>query len=330
MSGTMAGRRSGKRTLAEAMDEDTFAKRSRHEQEDQPRRVASCSQIRTSKFFATASIPSPGGRRVPDDVSDTESVAGPSTLCLLREGKENVPCTDEDDIGEISDDEEPNPVTQEDGYMSPSSTFSKWDSPELSSPTRPRASRVGGSLSDDDDFDADVLSSPPSAARRPKSQATPTRSVGRVLVHATPTRRDRDAKAKENGVPGPDLRDVFEDWDEGTSDIDEGGDDSIGSMASSSDPVTPAGSQQPDGQCVDDIFDEVTPDYEDYEEIESQAAAARTERVANGWREKWSCASRASGTQSAVRRSSSDYIDGCANSHVEGGLTATRRNHGHA
>lgn len=329
MPGTTAGRRSGKRTLAEAMDEDAFAKRSRREHEEQPRRTASCSQIRTSKFFATATVPSQDDKRVVDDVSDTESVAGPSTLCLLREGKENIPCTDEDDIGEISDEEEPNPVTQEDGYMSPLSPFSKWDSPELSSPTRPRTYRVGESLSDDDDFGADILSSPPSAARRPKSQATPSRPAGRVLVLATPTRPDRDTKAKENGAPGPDLRDIFEDWDDRTSDIDEGGDDSMCSMASSSDPVTPAGSQLPAGQCVDDIFDEVTPDYE---EIENQAAAARTERVANGWWEKWSCAGNAPGGQLPVCCSPRQGMMAVLTADLlaEGGNATTRRNYDHS
>ncbi|KAJ3544540.1 hypothetical protein NM688_g5730 [Phlebia brevispora] len=286
-TGTVAGRSSGKRTLAELMDEDVLAKRKKRNEEDELRRSPSHTSIATSRFFRVPPTTAEKVTDVSNDVSDTESVAGPSTLALMKQGKENVPCLD-DDCGEISE-EDPDPVTQEEGYMSPSPSYSKWDSPEMSSPTRPRIYGAGNSLSDDDDFDADILSSPPSAARRPKSQGTPSRSPGRILVHGTPTcpKRIRDV-APEN-APGPDLRAMFEDWEEGTSDIDEGGEDSMGSMASSSGPVTPVCAGQPAGRCVDDIFDEVTPDDE---EIETQAVTARNERVANGWWEKWACSSR--------------------------------------
>ena len=284
--------------MAELMDEDVQAKRKKRD-EEASRCTPSRAPISSSKFFrAHPTTAEKKGKGVANDVSDTESVAGPSTLMLMRRGKENVPCA-EDDCGEISE-EDPDPVTQEDGYMSPSPSFSKWDSPELSSPARPRIYRAGDSLSDDDDFDAEILSSPPSAARHPTSRHSPRqRSPGRILVHGTPPTLERKRKVGRDCAPGPDLRDMFEVWDDGTSDIDEDGDDSIGTMASSSGPVTPAETAQPAGQCVDDIFDEVTGDDE---EIERRAVTARNERVANGWWEKWACNASTPPNRPSVRR----------------------------
>ena len=296
----MAGRRSGKRTLTEVMDEDVSAKRRRSEEEDRSRRPRTPKVA--SKFFKSGPVSTQKAKTAVDDVSDTESVAGPSTLRMLREEKENQPCVDEDDSGEISEDGDPDPVTQEDGYMSPSPSCSKWDSPELSSPTRPKTYRAGEGFSDDDDCDAEILSSPPSAGRRTRTRETPRRSVGRVLVHGTPTRLDHPAEGADKSAPGPDLRGIFEDWGDYTSDIDddEGDDDSMGSVVSSSGPVTPACSgQQPAGQRVEDILNEVTPDDE---EIETQATAARNERVANGWWEKWARSGQAAAGRSSVRR----------------------------
>jgi hypothetical protein len=302
----IVGQASGKRTLAEVMDHDMMFKRQKRKDLDVSSIPSDHVPASTrSKFFSALSSGQSRGQHVPHDGGggpDTDSVAGPSGLGPLAHNKENIPCiapVDELDEGEISVDEGADPVTQEDGYMSPGPSFSRWDSPDLSSPLRPgsRASKwpTQDVEEDDDISDADVLSSPIGVAQkrgrvasRTRMSPSPSPSAGNVLVHGTPT---RIAKRGDAGGParlGPDLRDIFENWSDGTSDIDEGGEESLESMeslASSSEPVTPEGSTQ-HVVCVDDSYDDMT---DDIEEIERQALATRNARVANGWWERWAC-----------------------------------------
>ncbi|KAI0346411.1 hypothetical protein BDW22DRAFT_754748 [Trametopsis cervina] len=301
---TVAGRSSGKRTLAELVDEDIAAKRKRRE-EREPRDVPTqrVQPGATSRYFADASIRTPTGGHVVDqqDISDEEPVAGPSQLDRHRFNKENVPCRVDsaiellsDDSGEISlEEDEDDLVTQEDGYLSPSPSIRGWDSPEVSSPMRPggRVSRHRRTFSDDD-FGADVLSSPPSTARhvnyfaRKAKSRTPSLSPsrGHVLVQGTPTPSKKFKAARRAQAAGPDLRDIFEDWDERTSEIDEDYEDSMESTPSSGVPETPDSSTQTPNVCVDDLSDELILDEE---EIHEQAAVVREAKVANGWWERW-------------------------------------------
>ncbi|PSS36962.1 hypothetical protein PHLCEN_2v1178 [Hermanssonia centrifuga] len=275
----IAGRSSGKRTLADLMEEDMSAKRKKHN--DKKRPTDRTLTTATSKFFSGTSLSIAKDKPVRNVSLD---IAGPSRLQHFSKGKENICSFDEDDVDEISMDEDPDPVSQEEGYISPSSSSFRWESPELSSPLRPGSSSFRLAVGAvDDDFEADILSSPLAAGTRRQQSRRPQSCVtGRVLVHGTPQR----SRVKDEGAPGPDLRDIFEDWNDLTSEIDECCEDSMESLESSSGPVTPVSSSQPAGQCVDDIFDEVTPDDE---EIEQQAVAARNESVASGWWQKWSC-----------------------------------------
>ena len=300
----MAGRSSGKRTLAELLDHDIASKRRKRVERDlqdaSPQRVHH--KIPSKYFSCASSSAEKSGRGVGQQhVSDEASVAGPSRLDRHVYNKENVPCgldsaieQPPEDSGEISLDEEPDPVTQEDGYLSPSPSICGWDSPEVSSPVRPgsRMSRPNQAFSDDE-FGTDILSSPTGPAKHVKPSARKSRSrtptkpspSGKVLVHGTPTPSKKSRTVHRTYGTGPDLRDIFEDWeDDLTSEIDEWGDDSIESAQSSGGPVTPESLTQIPNICEDDLSDEVILDDE---EIHEQESIARNAKVANGWWERW-------------------------------------------
>ncbi|KAH9946917.1 hypothetical protein B0H21DRAFT_692939 [Amylocystis lapponica] len=265
------------------MDQDIAVKRKKQEDMDKD---TSPARITSSRFFcgAAASQPPRSRGRACED-GDGCAPAGPSRLAYPEAEKENVPCPEDDDIFM----EGPSPVTQEDGYLSPSSSLRQWDSFELSSPARPGAARRDV---EDDGFGADVLSSPPVArpkARRLTREASGGGSAdaagsGRVLVRGSPARPAREVQ--EPGGLGPDLRDVFEDWDwdDVTSDIE--CPSAARSATSSPGPVTPDDSlEQIEGDvviCAGEDAEEVVEDV-----MDAQAAAARNERVANGWWEQW-------------------------------------------
>jgi hypothetical protein len=311
----------------ELLDQDIAAKRQKRE--DRELRDVSSQRVQhktTSRYFVRASSTA---QEVHDVglhvVSDENPVAGPSSLDRHEVNKENVPYRSDkahkqtsNESGEISlEEEEPDPVTQEDGYLSPSPSICGWDSPEVSSPLRSgsRISRPSYGLSDDE-FGADILSSPPATVRRivcsvKKARSrTPTLSpsTGRVLVQSTPTsskRRKRKSIHRLHAA-GPDLRDIFEDWGELTSEIDECDEDSLESTQSSGGPVTPESATQVPSVCVDDPSDEVICDDE---EIHEQEAIVRDARVANGWWERWACRSAAAAMPYSVRVSSCATID---------------------
>lgn len=171
----VVGKASGKRTLADAMDEDVRCKKPR---------ASEPGQLTVSKFFA-----SPRRKSLP-----TSPVAGPSRL---RGEKENIPIADdvdddysvmvqgnvepqmELDVDEILTAQE-HIVDQEEGYISPTPSQSH-DTDDLSSPVRPSASR-SASL-DDNDFGADPISSP--VAPRPmQSRSFPAQ---RLFLDVTPS-----------------------------------------------------------------------------------------------------------------------------------------------
>ncbi|OCH88417.1 hypothetical protein OBBRIDRAFT_88891 [Obba rivulosa] len=282
----VVGRSSGKRTLAEVMDQDLAAKRKKYEPSDRAGQPAAHTH---SKFFCTA-LPSPGVPPTPAKFMD-DPVAGPSRLSLPDEDKENHPFVDKNDNIPM---EESGPVHQEDGYVSPSPSMTRWDTPDVSSPLRAGSNKG-------DDFDADVLSSPPLARSRAKTllrESSGRRSleafgVGRGLFRDLPAQAERGSNAAEDRGLGPDLRETLEewDWDELTSEA--GGSDtshcSDESAPSSAGVITPDVSGEFDPNQV--VIRNAAADEEDVDELEddwgAQTTAARNERVANGWWEKW-------------------------------------------
>ncbi|KAL6299226.1 hypothetical protein BKA93DRAFT_611929 [Sparassis latifolia] len=283
-----AGRSSGKRTLAEVMEQDMAVKRKKQEEYSNP-----ASRPISSKFFCRAT-PSPQSKNKNASHKKLFPEAGPSRLVYDVEDKENEPVLDDDDI--LMDD--PDPVQQEDGYISPSPSLTRLDTPELSSPLRPTgASRPYGD-NEDDDFGADILSSPPvvrSRARRFSCDTGDGRgrtdAVGAGLVRNTPSLRDGQEALGRPVDSGPDLRDTFGewDWDDVTSEIEcsDASLRSVRSGASSPGPVTPDDSaelvREKAALCGEDMVD--VDDLEDV--IDSQEIAARNETVALGWWEKW-------------------------------------------
>ncbi|KAG6856585.1 hypothetical protein H0H87_002791 [Tephrocybe sp. NHM501043] len=218
---TAVGKESGKRTLAEVMEHDIAEKRRQK-----------------SKFF---DAPTPVSMNFPKS-EHQNPVAGPSRE---RGNKENVHhiISEDEDCDNVSivtrgnvdeememDLEDPMlyvTVTQEDGYLSPTSSCSG-EMQDLSSPARlERTSNAQFTpRSKDLEFGADVVSSPPSAAnRRRESNSLPypilrTRSLdlpqSRTLLHHPSG--DRQITSISLSFHGPDLRDIFADGH--SSDID--------------------------------------------------------------------------------------------------------------
>lgn len=289
----VAGRASGKRTLAEVMDQEVAAKKKRRDSLDDKSKA---SMAVSSKFFRNTSSSDPKSKHQPAMVLEAQEaapIAGSSRLPSLEGEKENIASVDEDDeVADFSEEEEVDPVAQEEGYMSPTESFRRSDTPELSSPVRPRKF-LSKPSEEDDDFGADLLSSPP-VRRQSRRRADEDRRLLRalqspghddcgpsmVLVVSTPPRSPAD----RTGAPGPDLRDVFEDWNDLTSEIDECCDEWLESAASSHGPITPEDSREFGMVDVADMEDEIMPDEE---EIEMRAVTVRNERVANGWWEKY-------------------------------------------
>ncbi|KAI0370578.1 hypothetical protein BV20DRAFT_1035799 [Pilatotrama ljubarskyi] len=93
-----------------------------------------------------------------------------------------------------ADEDPPDAVEQEDGYASPAPSLAQWDSPDISSPVRPGRRSGGGAKAwedGEDDFDADVLSSPPLHYHR--THQVPSRtgsgsSSGTVTIERAVTR----------------------------------------------------------------------------------------------------------------------------------------------
>lgn len=259
----LTGKASGKRTLAEVMEQDMSRKK-------KPRQGYSPLRTTESKFFPLASASGVRRRH-----SDGAGVCEGSQLG--RRDKENIGIPtqafddDEDDSSELSlrvsfggngDDimefnltEFPDAVEQEDGYISPSPTYSK-ETDDLPSPPPAKLSRsetasgmpptgyIPSDEEDEDDnsFGADVVSSPVSV-RRPlatfrtrihsvetptRASAASTRGVGNVLVGPTPTPGDRTAAyAEMDEIPsptlyrGPDLRSMLDDDDIAEDELEE-------------------------------------------------------------------------------------------------------------
>ena len=189
-----------------------------------------------------------------DDVDEVAQTSEPdldgSDLSLKAQ------CDHDTDM-DLNEDEFPDAVEQEDGYISPTPSCSK-DLQDLSSPLQPGQTPahrkwksdqhllVDGSAmirSDEDAyFGVEAVSSPVSAVKRHVSpfvgrgliQDTPTKqntnhddvdeSGGRILVHPTPSPTKVQSPTDEIPSPilyyGPDLRDAFSLATDGATDLD--------------------------------------------------------------------------------------------------------------
>jgi exonuclease-1 len=270
----VVGNASGKRTLADAMDQDLAVKKKQREQSPTPKKPEGLTE---SRFFGAK--PSIGTPNHEEEL--VAPIAGPSRVRnFLEDDKENVPMSDEDldFIMDIPED----PVTQEDGYLSPTPSFSRLDTPELSSPLRPGVRRKRETDDGFDDFDAEALSSPEASRqaprRHPRSIERLEWSRGKVLVRDTPLISGHSAGADETITKdGPDLRDILD--DDMTSEIDCFDEDTLDPTP----PITPDGSVQIEvAPGVDEDIDDL-----EHEELEAVSIVTRTEIVANGWWEKW-------------------------------------------
>jgi hypothetical protein len=190
------------------MHDDLAIKRKKLLEYDQRENIASPVQ---SRFFGNNATPGPsrvGSTPKDDGVLVTQEV---------------VLVADSDDAEEVEDtgatDEEPDQVSQEDGYLSPASSLKRLSTPDVSSPPRPlEASRVFCRDSSTRDFAVDILSSPES--RKPvvplRSQSLSRRdgkTVGRILVPDTPRK-----SGPVNSADGADAEvlcgpDLFDDAD---------------------------------------------------------------------------------------------------------------------
>lgn len=207
-----AGKDSGKRTLVDAMDDDIAAKRARK------------APAVVSKFF--------GG--------DAHGIAdSPVATKHFHDGKENcivdvIAIDDEDGLEGLGTnckaEEVPDPVTQEDGYISPSSNVSRNITPDLSSPDYHHRSRRTSHDSDelqDTTYDMedifDILSSPvlstvPRIQNAMRTQEILSQDIQEerkthILVRdsSEPEARNFGEEAEDNVFLGPDLQFNFED-----------------------------------------------------------------------------------------------------------------------
>lgn len=300
-SKTGIGRASGKRTLSGVMDEDIAMKRARQGR-------AESTSPRTghaiSRFFGAGPT-----SRSPVVISDDELITATEQSCHEDqiEDEENISCIDNDD--DADDDilmEEPDPVIQEDGYMTPSPSLSRRETPDLSSPHQLNSSVAKVSeMEATDDFGAEILSSPLSSksdpsrtmARLKSAQVSRRRTLdtdgnGRILVRGSPSLSENDQEGLEQRHSGPDLRNILWNEDIDTSDIEYIGASQRTVRTASSSP----GPETPDDFGEQDVVDDVyaftkevidVDELDEVEEVHERTLAAQKTKVANGWWEKW-------------------------------------------
>ncbi|KIK93415.1 hypothetical protein PAXRUDRAFT_829024 [Paxillus rubicundulus Ve08.2h10] len=267
------GKNSGKRTLVDVLDDDFVAKRMK---------IAVKRSILDAGEQSVANIPSAvKERRVCSSSSVPDMLAGPSRLPsqthqnrFPAHHKENIdPCNHlEDHLDEPLDH-----VSQEDGYMSPASSYCRSATPDLSSPARNPMRQMYEGI---DDFGADIISSPTATRRDPPGNRKRRRStdgaslIGEVFVRGTPSPINAE-------ISGPDLKDMLS--------ICSGDDIDEVKRHDSSEELTPTGSGPltPDDMghiehapAIDmTISDELNP--------ETCGRETRMHVVANGWWNKW-------------------------------------------
>ncbi|KAH7923455.1 hypothetical protein BV22DRAFT_582643 [Leucogyrophana mollusca] len=274
----VAGKSSGKRTLVDVMDEDAAVKRIRV---DQPPAATMAPKFTQSRFFAAGSSRSVSLRSLEGRLADTSPIPGPSHIYDLTGDKENEP----DAVGNEILEEPLDPVTQEDGYVSPTPSYFRLDTPDLSSPLRPLKKSTRHAGENFDDFGADIMSSPiatKKAASWPLQQnvVADESPFGDVLVPETPP--PFDTMDVPDVFSGPDLRDFLTAESPREADIEDES-PSPATIAPLSEPVTPEDTGQPGNADVDMVSDE---DW-DVSGQDARTRANRTEVIANGWWNKW-------------------------------------------
>jgi hypothetical protein len=248
-----AGKASGKRRLSDMMD---MEQKENTGSDDRPTKRPTMTH--SSRFFLEPSACNVGSPRLPSPIL--------SPLMKAMSEIEDVDLEVEESIG----------VIQEDGYLSPASIFSRFDTPDLSSPEQPRRRRRNGKASDEDDFGADVLSSPVNGTRAMK--------IKQRADFRTPVSEDmRSEKDTEDcGIDkedkGTDLRTAF--GDDLTSEIEcpeTASSFTSTTRSSSSGPYTPKEYREgPFDKAEVDEAEEIAPGHK-----------LRIGNVAKGWMERW-------------------------------------------
>jgi hypothetical protein len=275
-----AGRESGKRTLTDVMEHDLDVKRKRLDEQRNAKAVQ-------SRFFVGKAIAIP-----PSSPRDRTPIAG-SSKTRQETSKENIPLFEESETAPQIE-ENFDPVTQEDGYISPPNFDelgdgdTETDFPNLSSPVRPHHD------GDDGDFGVDPVSSPP-ISRRSDCQVTKAQLRAKVPMRAGPVRhlplQRSDQQASDAKPKGPKSRNILS--EDLTSEIDCSEDecrtirdvDKTGIRELCSPTPEPLHQVAPMGNAIDDaMIDRV----EETERLEAQAKLARCSAVSHGWSEKWS------------------------------------------
>ena len=175
-------------------------------------------------------------------------------------------------------DGESDDIVQEDGYISPTRSSYRFETPEVSTPHRhSKMSKSGIGQEDDDDFDAEMLSSPVEGRRH---RGKTSKRAHEVDLDRKYSEWTINGDGIDSGDDGPDLRRSFEDVDELPSDIDcPGPESSFASTAttSSARPITPSHSTSLDD--VEDFLEETEDD---------RTRVARTGSISDGWVKRWS------------------------------------------
>jgi len=261
---TTAGQASGKRTLSEALEMDANVKKRRRSNENN--KPWEETRVVTSKFFS-------GPRKTsPKDGQASGSSSGTAPGMVKRSGVvEMIDLTSEGDEPESHD------IAHEDGYISPTGSSYRFETPEVSTPHRNSRMSKSGIGQDDDDFDAELLSSPVEGRRHRDKTLKRAHEVDldREYLERTDNGDDIDS-----GNDGPDLRRSFEDVDDLPSDIDcPGPGSSFASTAttSSAGPITPNHSTSLDD--VEEFLEEIE---------EDKTRIARTGSISDGWVKRWS------------------------------------------
>jgi hypothetical protein len=263
---TSAGQGSGKRTLSEALEMDANVKKRRRSDENSKPRGEM--KVVTSKFFSGPRKTSPADGQALGSSSNATPEMG------KQSGVEMIDLTLDGDEPDSHD------ILQEDGYISPRRASYRFETPEVSTPHRhSRMSKSGVGQDDDDDFDAELLSSPVEGRRHSSKTSKRVHEVDldRKYLETEWTINGDDI---DSGDDGPDLRRSFQDLDELPSDIDcPGPGSSFASTAttSSAGPITPNHSTSVDD--VEDFLEEME---------EDRTRIARTGSISEGWTKRWS------------------------------------------
>lgn len=260
---TTAGQASGKRTLSEALEMDVEVKKRRRSNENN--KPGEETSVVTSRFFSGPRKTSPKDGQASGSSSGTIPV-------MVKRNVETIDLTLDGDEPESHD------ILQEDGYISPRRSSYRFETPEVSTPhCHSRMSKSGVDQEDDDDFDAELLSSPVEGRRHGGKTPKRTRKVDLDREDSGWT---INGDAIDSGDDGPDLRGSFEDVDELPSDIDcPGPGSSFASTAttSSAGPITPNHSTSLDD--VEDFLEEMEDD---------MTRITKTGTISDGWMKRWS------------------------------------------